>query len=66
MPYINLKVTDEQVTKEQKQKLVEGMTQLLVDILDKDPKTTHIVIDEVPIDNWGYNSKLYASTLKTH
>ncbi len=66
MPYINLKVTDEQVTKEQKQKLVQGMTQLLVDILNKDPKTTHIVIDEVPIDNWGYNSKLYSSTLKTH
>lgn len=64
MPYVNIKVTDEQVTKAQKQKLVEGVTNVLVDVLNKDPKTTHIVIDEVPIDNWGYNSKIYSSTLK--
>ncbi|TYA74611.1 tautomerase family protein [Seonamhaeicola marinus] len=66
MPYVNIKVTDEQVTKTQKQKLVEGVTQLLVNVLNKDPKTTHIVIDEVPIDNWGFNSQIYSSTLKTN
>jgi len=53
MPYVNIKVTDEGVTKEQKQQLIEGVTQLLVDVLGKDPATTFVVIDEVNTDNWG-------------
>lgn len=53
MPYVNIKVTDEGVTREQKQKLIQGVTQLLVDVLDKNPQTTHVVIDEVNTDNWG-------------
>ncbi|MCJ8289551.1 MAG: 4-oxalocrotonate tautomerase family protein [Crocinitomicaceae bacterium] len=63
MPYINIRVTDEQLTKEQKQKLIAGATQLVVDILDKSPETTHVIIDEVPIDNWGVKGVQY-STLK--
>ena len=47
MPYINIKITDEQVTKEQKAQLIAGATQLLVDVLGKNPKTTVVVIDEV-------------------
>jgi len=53
MPYVNIKVTDEGVTKEQKLQLIQGVTQLLVDVLGKNPKTTHVVIDEVNTDNWG-------------
>jgi 4-oxalocrotonate tautomerase len=53
MPYVNIKVTDEGVTKEQKQRLIQGATQLLVDVLGKDPATTFVVIDEVNTDNWG-------------
>ncbi|TXN38138.1 4-oxalocrotonate tautomerase family protein [Flagellimonas hymeniacidonis] len=64
MPYINIKVTDEQVTKEQKQQLIVGATQLLVDILSKNPKTTHVVIEEIPIENWGVNGKQYLGTKK--
>lgn len=64
MPYINIKVTDEGVTKTQKRELIEGVTQVLVDVLGKDPQTTHIVIDEVPIENWGYNAKQYTGTKK--
>ncbi len=60
MPYINIKVTDEAVTKEQKRQLVEGATQLVVSILNKNPQTTHVVIDEVPVDNWGVKGKLYS------
>ncbi|MEO9804250.1 MAG: 4-oxalocrotonate tautomerase family protein [Reichenbachiella sp.] len=60
MPYINIKVTDEQVTREQKQQLIAGATQLVVDILSKDPDTTHVVIDEVPVDNWGVSGKQYS------
>lgn len=53
MPYINIKITNEGVTPEQKQKLIEGATQLLVDVLNKNPATTVVVIDEVETDNWG-------------
>lgn len=59
MPYINIKVTDEQVTTAQKRQLIEGATQLVVSILNKNPKTTHVVIDEVPIENWGVNGEQY-------
>lgn len=64
MPYINIRVTDEQVTQEQKRQLIAGATQLVVDVLDKNPKSTHVVIDEVPIDNWGVNGKQYSGTKK--
>jgi len=53
MPYVNIKVTDDNVTAEQKRQLIQGTTQLLVDILNKNPETTHVVIDEVSTDNWG-------------
>ena len=53
MPYVNIKVTDEGVTSEQKQALIKGATQLLVDVLNKNPQTTFVVIDEVNTDNWG-------------
>ena len=64
MPYINIRVTDEQVTQEQKRQLIEGVTQLVVDVLNKDPQTTHIVIAEVPITNWGVNGEQYLGTKK--
>lgn len=53
MPYINIKVTREGVTKTQKQALIEGATQLMVEVLNKKPETTFVVIDEVDTDNWG-------------
>lgn len=53
MPYVNIKITKEDVTKEKKLKLIKGVTQLLVDVLDKNPATTVVVIDEVNTDNWG-------------
>ena len=53
MPYVNIKITNEGVTKEQKENLISGVTNLLVDVLGKNPKTTVVVIDEVDTDNWG-------------
>lgn len=53
MPLVNIRVTREGVTKEQKQQLIEGATQLLVDVLGKNPQTTIVIIDEVETDNWG-------------
>lgn len=53
MPYVNIKITDEGVTREQKAELISGVTKLLGEILGKNPKTTVVVIDEVDTDNWG-------------
>lgn len=53
MPYINIKITREGATTEQKAALIKGATQLLVDVLGKNPATTVVVIDEVDTDNWG-------------
>ena len=53
MPYVNIRITKEGATVEQKQKLIEGATKLLVDVLGKNPATTIVVIDELDTDNWG-------------
>ncbi|MCU1729058.1 4-oxalocrotonate tautomerase family protein [Pseudomonas sp. 7P_10.2_Bac1] len=53
MPYVNIKVTDEGVTAEQKRLLIEGVTELLQQVLGKPPSTTYVLIDEVSTDNWG-------------
>jgi 4-oxalocrotonate tautomerase len=53
MPYVNIQVTREGVTREQKAELIAGVTELLVRVLHKNPATTHVVIDEVDLDNWG-------------
>lgn len=57
MPYVNIKITREGVTADQKARLIQGATQLLVDVLGKNPQTTVVVIDEVDTDNWGIGSE---------
>lgn len=58
MPYVNIKITNEGVTKAQKAELVAGATQLLQRVLNKNPATTVVVIDEVETDNWGIAGEL--------
>ncbi len=53
MPYVNIRITREGATPEQKGRLIEGATRLLVEVLGKNPATTVVVIDEVETDNWG-------------
>jgi 4-oxalocrotonate tautomerase len=53
MPYVNIKITNEGATAEQKARLISGVTQLLQEVLGKNPQTTCVVIEEVPTDNWG-------------
>ncbi len=53
MPFVNIKITNEGNSPEQKQDLIQGVTKLLSDILGKNPKTTVVVIEEVDTDNWG-------------
>jgi 4-oxalocrotonate tautomerase len=53
MPYVNIKITKEGATAEQKGELIAGVTELLEKVLNKNPATTVVVIDEVETDNWG-------------
>ncbi len=53
MPFVNIKITREGATPEQKAELIKGVTDLLVKVLNKNPRTTLVVIEEVETDNWG-------------
>lgn len=53
MPLVNIRITREGATSEQKAALIQGATKLLVDVLGKNPQTTVVIIDEVETDNWG-------------
>jgi 4-oxalocrotonate tautomerase len=53
MPYVNIKITREGATTEQKAELIAGVTRLLQQTLGKNPATTVVVIEEVELDNWG-------------
>jgi 4-oxalocrotonate tautomerase len=59
MPFVNIKITTG-ASREQKAQLIEGVTDLLVRILDKNPASTHVVIEEVPPENWGVRGKSVA------
>ena len=53
MPYVNIKITKTGATPAQKAELIKGATELLQRVLNKNPETTIVVIDEVDTDNWG-------------
>lgn len=54
MPFINVRITRDGVTQEQKAQVIAEITRTMQTVLDKDPRLTHIVIDEVDTDSWGY------------
>ncbi|MBW4623336.1 MAG: 4-oxalocrotonate tautomerase family protein [Cyanosarcina radialis HA8281-LM2] len=53
MPYVNIRITREGATSQQKAELIKGVTKLLVRVLNKTPATTFVVIDEVATEDWG-------------
>ncbi len=58
MPYVNVRITDDGVTREQKATIVAEITDTLSRVLGKKPEHTHIVIDEIKTDNWGFAGML--------
>jgi len=52
MPFINVRIT-KGATREQKAEVVKGVTDVMVNVLGKNPATTFVIIDEVDEDNWG-------------
>ena len=65
MPYVNVRVTRDGVTVEQKRQVVEEITRTLVNVLGKRPEHIHIIIDEVEPENWGYAGMLTTEYLKS-
>ena len=53
MPLVNIKITREGATTEQKEQLIQGATELLAKVLGKNPATTVVIIEELDTDNWG-------------
>ena len=55
MPYINIRITrgKEAVSSEQKAKIIKGVTKLVSTTLNRNIKTTFVIIDEIETDNWG-------------
>ena len=58
MPYVNVRILRNGVTAEQKARIVSEITQTLQTVLGKKPEHTHIVIDEIDPENWGYAGML--------
>jgi 4-oxalocrotonate tautomerase len=58
MPFVLIRITEEGAPREQKAELVRRTTQALVEVLGKRPETTHVVIEEVPLQNWGIAGEL--------
>jgi 4-oxalocrotonate tautomerase len=65
MPYVNIKITNEGATPEQKAELISGLPDLLVRVLNKSPGTTFVVIDEVAMEDWGVGGFPVADYRKT-
>lgn len=55
MPYVNVRILKDGVTKEQKAQVIKEITDTLVRVLNKNPEKTRVVIDEVELDNWGFS-----------
>ena len=54
MPYVNVRITKDGVTAEQKAAIVKEITETLQRVLGKCPEHTHVIIDEVEPENWGF------------
>jgi len=57
MPYVNLQIT-KGATRAQKEEIVRAFTETLVQVLGKKPEHTHIVIQEIADEDWGFAGEL--------
>ena len=61
MPIVTIQITREgsapgrdAVTAEEKAALIKGVSQVLLDVLNKPLDATFVVIEEVELENWGW------------
>jgi 4-oxalocrotonate tautomerase len=65
MPFVNIKTTKTNLTRETKAQIVKEFSETLVRVLGKKPETIHIVIDVVDDENWGHAGSLVAASRQT-
>jgi len=65
MPYVTIRVTGDKVTEEQNNALISRTTEMIEDVLGKDPEITWVVVEEIPADRWGIGGKTYAERQAT-
>lgn len=63
MPYVNVRIT-KGATAAEKRAVIKGITDVLVNVLGKNPDYTYVVIDEVELDNWGQKGTTVAELRK--
>ncbi|RSZ35120.1 MULTISPECIES: 4-oxalocrotonate tautomerase family protein [unclassified Variovorax] len=54
MPFVSIRITREGNTAEQKAQVIKEVTETLERVLHKPPEWTHIAIEEIDTDNWGF------------
>jgi 4-oxalocrotonate tautomerase len=71
MPIVTIQITREgtrpgadAVTAEEKALLIEGASQLMLDVLGKPLEATFVVIEEVELENWGWGGMPVAAYRK--
>ncbi|HUW50874.1 MAG TPA: 4-oxalocrotonate tautomerase family protein [Sulfuricella sp.] len=57
MPYVNIRIAGT-LTREQKQKIAEEVTDTLERIANKPQSYTYIAFDEMPYENWAIAGEL--------
>ena len=65
MPIVNVRITRDGVTAAQKAQIVAEITDTLGRVLGKKPEHTHVVIEEIDPENWGYAGVLTTEYRKT-
>ena len=58
MPFVNVKLIKEQIFKEKKIQIIEGLTDLVVNIMNRERSLTTIVIDEIEHDSWAIGGRV--------
>jgi 4-oxalocrotonate tautomerase len=63
MPIVTIQITREgsapgrdAATAEEKAALIKGVSQVLLDVLNKPLDATFVVIEEVELENWGWGA----------
>lgn len=64
MPFVNIKIAKDGATPEKKAELISGVTNLLRDVMGKNPATTVVIIEEVDMDNWGIGGETVTARRK--
>jgi 4-oxalocrotonate tautomerase len=58
MPVVTVRITKDGATADQKREIVADITAMLQRVLGKKPEHTHVIIEEIDPENWGFAGML--------